>query len=526
MKPVVRVAFATVALTVLLCPSPVSSGTQGTAPVRLEYDYLSAASYEGDLEAACDAWGIDFHQGTPNKLSIRFDEAELVLRKTWENGTILLDRYFVPDERYMDETVHEMEAGSVSVSWPRTGRATAYDYEYDSGNPFHIEFNASHVDVGSIQQSVAGPAVFYLRAPDGYPAPGRGDFPGWSRTVDADQSFTAFGDLSLRITESVIQHENGSVVRMEPEREVQRDRSVPGVEQRRTILNDAFLHVRNARFEADATTSTIVCASAQIVGRGDAVVSAATGTANATEETFSFENKVLSYSGEFTVVDEVGRSRDGAPGHVKATSEGDMAVVGVDFQTVVLAEDTAPVAEALTLIALLALVAAALAKYGSSLVGAFYARFSPQGCLKLEIRQRLRKTIQESPGLTVTELARRVKRPRSSIRHHLGVMASCNLIRIDRESRFVVAWPANGSNPDVDRLRRDFWMRRPKYAFLTDYISNGPTPLKNVTEALSNRFLISDRAARHIVQRASKLGLVSRRRRSGRGQPVVVHCVA
>ncbi len=506
----IRAAAATTLLVVVLQPATASPDS----PDVLDYRYDQGFAATGAFAGTCELSGFRPTEATPGHLRIEAERTLLRVFETHVNYTVYapdaptsLNEY---EDGYILETVRELPAGAIEVSWTEKGHAHATNVTGANATPLKAQLAGRQWDVGSIVAWFPVGGSWFERSPDGAPGfdpyPG---IPGWARRATTSQEEVAVeGDARILFFNGAVQAGSERIDLPEHYRYEVREDLAPVLRRWQVVEVHAVLELSGARLLVPASSSQLLCTHMAWSGEGTVTFRDAHGRAYVRDETLDFVKRELTVGGTLDVREAVEElpGRFDEQGWARGRATGTFTALGLDFASVRLAP--APVLPLVAVGLWTLLVGALVALFAqlSRLVGIFYTRFDRSGAQRHPTRAQLCELTRQRPGLMLRELAAETGRPREVVRHHVRVLETVGLVRTMRvgKERHVYPYEAN-----LVQERRTLLLGRDEpVRFLVERIRVTPLANASANQELRARFGVTRMGAWKAIRRAVAAGLL------------------
>lgn len=504
-----------VGLALVLGPASAGESHESIPPSEAALAYGGQANFQGTIKGSCTAHGVEFPRYQAGSLTVTANDADLLVRTVHVNAT-RVDKYWVKDDIEWSQTIQPATGGQYVLSWPSQGRAAVYPigyYDWDTrGQTFQLEFNASKLEAHGIDTDGGSPGDVWIQPLNGVVARNSGSFDGPNRHVHTSRPLHAVGDVSIHLAQGSIQLPDGNHFEYPPWKQTFQTSDFVVGEQVHNVFTDVWLDVRDARFSVEPGHGAGVCGPITAQGYGTWTVGGATGTANLGDEGLNFDDKVVAFTGHVRWEETVARDSDESAGRrMQAEASGRIQSLAVDFETLSVKAgvvDADPV-RAAGLAALAAALVAWLAyEAPPRLVGFFYARFGPEKALHHPRRKRLYELVKAHPGLSVSAAARQMGVHRNTLRWHLGVLQRTRKVHTSSQGRVTRILPGPPVAKTKRAAKQAILAEDDRVAYAVAEVRTGPLLFLDLKWRIVERFDVTDRSARRIIQRARDAGLV------------------
>lgn len=521
-----------VVLLLLLGTSLGAQEPAGQAPpgrTVVEYRYGGAGSLQGHFEGSCEARGITFSEGVPLELSIRSDGGWAELRTTWVNFTVLRPAAGPPTVLVQPDRMvvsnREIPAGAFSVETRSVGEAVVFPLGFgrERGpleDSFRVHGSAHELETSEVDLATPAPINFWRSVGDDVGI-SEGEFHGWNRAVRwTGPAPQVEGHLSIYVRGAAWTTADGRATHLDPYQQEETNLTTPAVERKTLRFTDAFLDLQHARWTQTPSDVHFICGALQGRVAGAGAFSEATGSVRQERQWVNFTGQVVTISGEFDLDEHppAGGGAEADRGWMEARAEGRVQVVGIDFAPIpspAALPMSAP--EALGLAALLAVVWI-LARHLGDLVGLLYARvLGAERVLAHEGRRRLYDTIEQQPGLDLTQLAHQTGYFLTTVTYHLAVLKRNDLVHLVRYKNAVRVLPKDARFASLRAgIPREVILGDDRMRFVQDQVLGQPRSQGDLARLVASRFGLTLRGARSLIARAEERGIIERSTDQGR----------
>jgi predicted transcriptional regulator len=501
--------------------SPVSMAA--VAPEsRVLFSYDGPMSLAGAVDAVCDGAGAVLP--AEGSMVVHAEGGEWVEWTTYVNVTVLTPEAGpkpVPVDANITSRSARVPAGPVRIAWPADGIAVLWPHAFPNtiARPLEISGAVGALNATSVEHAPPAPAgARWVPGSSGRASREDTFFPGWSRRLTSAGSFNASGDLMFYLRQARVES-------------VATGWDLPAYRQETSNTTTALASVRTLKFTdaelrlrvpdvALPSGSRPVCSGLDARVRGAFVAEAASGEAFRDGASIRFNRRALTLQGTFDLRETTTGDEPTASdrGRVEASAEGDVRLVGLDYETV--ASTSAPKAVAIgSGAALLLLILAFVVKKAGTLVGFFYSRFGRDRALENRNRELVHDAVCNNPGADLSTLAQITGLNRRTLAYHVQVLERVGLVVTRRQGRSLRILPIGLTSPQA--VASVFATKDPRYVQVVEALRAGPIPLSELVRTLRERLRIGRRAAYLVVDQAIEHGIV---RRSSDGREVTLAC--
>jgi predicted transcriptional regulator len=344
-------------------------------------------------------------------------------------------------------------------------------------------------------------------------------FNGWTRRAAFDGDATARGDLGLYLRGAQIEA-MGLSVGLGPWTTTEFSMKTAALERRQVLFEDAFLDLHEVTWHLPRHVE-LVCGRIEGDVQGAYVADQASGNATGASKRVEFDNRVVSLEGTFHVDDAPSVYEPGQPPMAHAAAEGDIRVIGIDFDEATRAAPSWATPQALGLWAIFVAIVVIGVKSAGSVVGAFYSRFGRDRALENPNRDTVYQAILQNPGVDLSGLRGLTPFHLTTVAYHVQVLRRVGLVSTLKHGHSVRVVPRERMNArDLPSILASHDAR---LAFVRAQTQEGPLPLRDLAARLMKEFSLARRAAYELVDRAAATQLV---KKTCHGREVSVECVS
>ncbi len=267
-------------------------------------------------------------------------------------------------------------------------------------------------------------------------------------------------------------------------------------------LEEAFVAFSDLALDWSGSGATLVCEDLEASVAGRLTVLQATGAAFV-PRLQPFERQALEISGRFVIAEKPVNATNGWG--VKARAEGDIEVVGIDFQEVLSDELVPGIGKGIG-VGLGALLVGAVAKNLFPTLAALYTRLLDIDVGAHPLRRQILAVLAERPVIGEAALVTAVGASRGTVRHHTEVLVRSKRIRhlpLGGQTLYAAA------STDAEAARMAFVRNDPRLRAVDEAFASGKAR-PEVTRVVADRLGVHSRTARKYVQKYLELGAESR----------------